>query len=88
VGDVTPERLAEIRAIVEERTRFRDDGGFVTHSEMDLVLLLAHLDAVTSERDEARAALRQVVAACTDRTNGFGLLSRALDAAAAVLGAA
>jgi hypothetical protein len=76
----TPERLAEIRQTIDEP--------FHTVWRSDMRDLIAELDAVTRERDEARAALRQVVVACTDRTNGFGLLSRALDAAAAVLGAA
>jgi hypothetical protein len=77
----TPERLAEIR--------YRATcGSWSAGARLIADELLAELDAVTRERDEARAALRQVVVACTDRTNGFGLLSRALDAAAAVLGAA
>jgi hypothetical protein len=77
---LTAERLAEIRAIADERMRFRDDGGFVTHSEMDLVLLVTHLDAVTAERDlyDQRLAAAAVVLEAFERSLGVEI-GRQLD---------
>jgi hypothetical protein len=49
VGDVTPERLAEIRQTIDEP--------FHTVWRSDMRDLIAHIDAVTRERDEARALL-------------------------------
>jgi hypothetical protein len=57
VGDVTPEQLAQIRA----RLRYHS-------ASDDACALLAHLDAVTRERDGALAALTAIAGTtdCTD----------------------